>query len=72
MVVRTQARGELARTEIFKIIDREWQFMRAAPTIREIAAEVGLSVATVHRHVSILIARGRLKGKGRTLRPKET
>ena len=68
-MVVSQRRGDEAREKIYKAVDDRWQQARSAPTIREIAAEVGLSIATVHRHVSILIGRGVLKGKGRTLRP---
>ena len=68
-MVRSQRRGEHARAVIFEAIDRRWQYALVAPTIREIASETGYSAATVHRHVKILIALGRLSGRGRTLRP---
>jgi hypothetical protein len=69
VVVRTQKRGEVARRAIFSAVDARWQRSMSAPTIRDIASETGYSIATVHRHVSILIAQGVLEGRGRTLRP---
>ena len=70
VVVKSQARGNRARAEIYDCVFRHWRTGQAAPTMREIAAEVSLSVSTVHRHVGILIELGSLKGKGRTLRPR--
>jgi DNA-binding MarR family transcriptional regulator len=69
MVVRTQKRGDVARSKIYEAISNRWIEARSAPTIREIAAETGYSIATVHRHVSILVKQGHLQGKARTLRP---
>lgn len=69
MVLKTQQRGNIARANIYKAVSDRWISTKSAPTIREISAETGLSVATVHRHVSILVGQGHLQGKGRTLRP---
>jgi len=70
VVVRAQKRGERARAAILASIDSRWQKAMSAPTIRDIAAETGYGLATVHRHVKILIAQDRLVGSGRTLRPR--
>jgi DNA-binding transcriptional regulator YhcF (GntR family) len=69
MAGKSQARGNEARARIYECVSRHWRTGQAAPTIREIAAEVGLSVATVHRHIRILVGQEHLKGRGRTLRP---
>lgn len=65
----TQRRGEDARARILLYVSRRWANGQNAPTIRELAREVGLSLATVHRHVAILVEQGLLTGKGRALRP---
>jgi DNA-binding MarR family transcriptional regulator len=70
--VKTQARGVKARHEILALIRVRSEHGTTPPTIREIAAAIGLSTATVHRHVGILIASGLLErtpGLARTLRP---
>ena len=59
MVVKTQRRGVHTRRQILIL----WQQRRRTqptkpPTIREIAAAVGKSVSTTHRHVSILREQG--------------
>lgn len=69
MVVKTQKRGNIARAAIYKAISDRWIANRYAPTIREISAETGYSIATVHRHIRVLTAQGHLQGVGRTLRP---
>lgn len=69
MVVRSQKRGERARAAILASVDSRFQRAMAAPTVRDIAAETGYGIATVHRHIKILLAQGRLQGSGRTLRP---
>lgn len=64
MVVKTQKRGVKARQEILALIrirHSKASYDTPPPTIREIATAVGLSTATVHRHVGILIASGLLK-----------
>lgn len=68
--MKTQKRGEVARRAIFASVDARWQRAMAAPTIRDISSETGYSIATVHRHVGLLVKQGQLVGKGRTLRPK--
>lgn len=75
MVVKTQRRGVKARAEILALIRIRYakaDYSNPPPTIREIATAVGLSTATVHRHVGILIASGLLERSGtsqRNLRP---
>lgn len=72
MVVRSQKRGDLARSKIYEAVNSRWIEARSAPTIREIATETGYSIATVHRHIGVLVKQGRLYGRGRTLRPGTT
>ena len=64
--MRMQKRGTKARREILELLRlREENYPRnPAPTIREIATGVGLSTATVHRHVGILLASGKLTRVG--------
>jgi DNA-binding IclR family transcriptional regulator len=68
-VVRVQRRGNESRAKVYEAVSSRWRTGHYAPTIREIAEEVSLSVASVHRHVRILTEQGILKGRGRTLRP---
>ena len=69
VVARTQKRGDYARSKIYEVVSSNWTERQTAPTIREIAAATGYSIATVHRHVQVLVAQRILYGKGRTLRP---
>jgi DNA-binding transcriptional regulator YhcF (GntR family) len=69
VVRRSQARGNIRRSEIYEVVSQRWRTGQYAPTIRDIAAEAHCSIATAHRHVAILIEQGRLQGKGRSLRP---
>jgi len=39
---------------VYEAVSRRWQTGHYAPTIREISAEVSLSIASVHRHIRIL------------------
>jgi DNA-binding Lrp family transcriptional regulator len=56
VVVRQQARGKEARRAIILLFQQRRRAQPGAkpPTIREIAAAVGLSVGATHRHVRIL------------------
>jgi DNA-binding transcriptional regulator YhcF (GntR family) len=49
-----QRRGIAKRTRIVEIVEEHWQKAERAPTIRELAAELGASIAATHRHVEIL------------------
>lgn len=64
--MKTQQRGVKARHEILELIRlREESYpLNAAPTVREIAHAVGLSTATVHRHIGILLKTGKLERTG--------
>ena len=58
--MREQARGRKARAAIVAYLRRQGAHGRE-PTVREIAKEIGLSVAATHRHLVILMARGEVR-----------
>lgn len=71
--MKTQKRGVERRLAILKYVRQRWvDAYSSSPTIRDIAAEVGASPATVHRHVRLLADQGLITyrpGASRTIRP---
>jgi DNA-binding IclR family transcriptional regulator len=69
--VRTQERGDRRREAIVAFIRRRHNEGHAA-TIRDIAAHVGASPSTVHRHVHVLAEQGIVTyrpNEARSIRP---
>jgi DNA-binding IclR family transcriptional regulator len=69
--VRTQERGDRRREAIVAFIRRRHDEGHAA-TIRDIAAHVGTSPSTVHRHVRVLAEQGLVTyrpNEARSIRP---
>lgn len=69
---RLVALGERRRQEIVQLVVDGIAASGYSPTIRELAAELGVQPTAARQHVQILIAQGRLTqvpGKARTLRP---
>lgn len=70
--MKTQARGEIRRSQILAFVRERFEQASYAASIRDIAAEVGASPATVHRHIRVLAAQGLIAyrpGTSRTIRP---
>lgn len=69
-----QERGRRARVRILELLQKRegYSKMTKPPTVREVAAAIGLSVAATHRHIEILTERGliapRPARKARTIR----
>ena len=60
-----QVKNERTISDILAVIDRHLQQEDRAPSVGVIAAEVGVSIATVSRYVQVLISRGRVVKKGK-------
>ena len=69
MVVKTQKRGNYARSLIHACVTTRYVNGEKPPTIRDIAKWTGYGVATIHRHVGILVAQGELLRKDGALLP---
>ena len=69
MVVRAQKRGTNARNLIYACVTTRYVNGEKPPTIREIAEWTSYGIATVHRHVGILVTQGELRRKDGALLP---
>lgn len=66
-----QKRGDEKRARILSIISLNTAQGNVAMTVREIAHDLGASVATVHRHIRVLADAGQITytpGQSRTIR----